>query len=526
MAVDNTPTQGGGSPGRTGGTVRRAERGAALTLLLILAVAAVVRFVNIGEQSLSIDEISDLRIAGGSIADILTFGDGFPPLYNLLLHFFLPFGDLAGRVLSSLCGLATIGITWGWAKRAAGVKTAAFAAAIVALAPLAIHFSTEGRAYALTTLLTAGSLWALWIALDEPSTGNWVRWGVISALGVYAHYFFALAIAAWVVVLIIEKRGRVPRSMWLGMITLGMLAAPALALLPGDMRLQLGFEEAVGVSPSAVLYAGYRLAGGFSLPPPPRELPTMALVEAARQAWLWIALLVPTAAFLLVQGYRSLGSTGRRIIGLCAAGLAVEAIVIHLTGVGFSIRYFPWLLIPFALWMAAGLVRVRPPWRWVPVAALLAVAVCSLVNRNLDPHYQVEDTRSVGTYLASSGALDYPVFVLGPDIVRPIMYYIDPARALTIPDEWNSGIGRLGYYAAEGLPLIGIPMLGDDFGLPDALSLIEEEAPPGSPYFLIYSRAPIWDTHGELLAELSDSDGLAVVKSAAGMDVYRGERAG
>jgi hypothetical protein len=526
MVVDNTPTEGGDSPGQAGVAVRHPERGAALALLLILAAAAVVRFVNIGEQSLSIDEISDLRIAGGSVADILTFGDGFPPLYNLLLHFLLPFGDLAGRVLSSLCGLATIGVTWGWARRAAGVKTATCAAAIVALAPLAVHFSTEGRAYALTTLLTAGSLWALWIALDEPSTGNWVRWGVISALGVYTHYFFALAIAAWVAVLVIEKRGRVPRPMWLGMITLGVLAAPALALLPGDMRLQLGLEEAVGISPSAVLYAGYRLAAGFSLPPPPRELPIMDLAEAARQAWLWITLLLPALAFLLVQGYRSLDSTGRRIVALCGAGLAVETAVIHFTGVGFSIRYFPWLLIPFALWAAAGVVRIRPPWRWVPTVALLAVAVCSLVNRNLDPHYQVEDTRSVGTYLASSGALDYPVFVLGPDIVRPIMYYIDPVQALTLPDEWDPEIGRLGYYAAEGLPLSGIPILGDDFSLPDALALIEKETPPGTPYYLVYSRAPIWDTRGELLAALRDVDGLAVAKSSAGVDVYRGERAG
>ncbi len=102
-------------------------------------MAATVRLVGIGQQSFSFDEIHELRIAHAGVADILTFGDGFPPLYNLLVHFLLPMGDLAGRVLSALLGVATVGVTWVWARRIAGVRVGTYAASIVALSPVAVR---------------------------------------------------------------------------------------------------------------------------------------------------------------------------------------------------------------------------------------------------------------------------------------------------------------------------------------------------------------------------------------------------
>ena len=520
----NTSADEGSSPQSPEPAGGRLERAAVPILLFILIAGAAIRFINIGQQSLSVDEISDLRIARAGIIDILTFGDGFPPLYNLLLHFFVPFGDLAGRVFSALCGVATVGVAWAWARRVAGRRVGTYTAAIVALSPLAIYFSTEGRAYGLMVLLAAGSLWSLWVALDEPSTLRWMRWGLISALGVYTHYFFAIALVAWLIVLIIEMRGRVSREMWLGIATLGALALPALALLPGDMAVQLGYEEAVGVAPSAVAYAGYRLIAGFSLPPPPREVLGLAFIDALKAAWVWIAVLAPVIGLLAWQGYRALHRTDRRrLLAMCISGVMLEGIAIQASGVGFAVRYLPWLLIPFSLWLAAGLAHLRPSWRWVSATALLVVALSSVVNRNLHPHYQVEDTRAAGAYLASSGVLDHPVLVLGPDIVRPIMYYIDRPRSLTLPEQWDSDIGRLGYYAVEGLPLIGIPIVGSGgSGLADALDSVDAHTQPGEPYYLVYTRMAEYDRDGELLSTLDARDALVLVESFAGIDVYRG----
>jgi len=63
------------------------------------------------------------------------------------------------------------------------------------------------------------------------------------------------------------------------------------------------------------------------------------------------------------------------------------------------------------------------------------------------------------------------------------------------------------------------------FDLPEALGLVDAHTQPGEPYTLVYSRPVSGDPNGELLGALSTRDGLTLVQSLAGMDVYRGERA-
>jgi len=45
--------------------------------------------------------------------------------------------------------------------------------------------------------------------------------------------------------------------------------------------------------------------------------------------------------------------------------------------------------------------------------------------------------------------MTYPVLVLDPSMIPPIEYYIDRAKALALPDQWDPEIGRLGYYPDE-----------------------------------------------------------------------------
>jgi hypothetical protein len=523
LPVDAGGSNPAGRPGVHDG-VRREH----LLLALILVLAAAVRLIGIGDQSFSIDEIHELRIASSDFLRIVTFGDGFPPLYNLLFHLVVPLGDLAGRVLSVLFGVATVVVVWGWARRIAGAAAGCCAAWFVALAPLAVQLSGEGRAYALMTLLAAISLWALWAALDDPSASRWVRWGLVSALGVYTHYLFAVLVAAWLVVALIEVRGRVERGMWLGIGVLGALSAPAVALLAGDVGPQMGLGSDTGLQLSEAAYAGYRLIAGFFLGPSARDLHGAGLVGAIKAAWVWVVVLAPLVGLLLVQGYRALGRvTRRRLLAVSVLGLLLESVAMKASGVGFGVRYLLWLVVPLSVWLGAGLVHLRPGWRRASAAVLLAVAAVSVVAGKLDPHHQGEDARAVADYLQSSGALQHPVLVLGPDMVRPIVYYIERTVALALPDDWDPDVGQLAYYPNGQLGFVGIPKLADgEFGLADALQLIDVHVRPGEPYHLVYARPFYWDHHGELLEALGARDGLLLVRSFAGMEVFQGVRCG
>ena len=496
-------------------------------LVLILLVAAALRFIGIGQQSFSIDEISELRIAHTDITDIVTFDDGFPPLYHLLLHFVLPLGDLSGRILSVFFGVATVGITWVWARRIAGGRVGFYAALLVAICPIAVDFSREGRAYGLMGLLVAASLWALWAALDDPSTLRWVRWGGLSVLGIYTHYLFVVLIAASVIVALVEVRGRSLRGMLIGIGVLTVLAAPVLAILPGDATLQVSASGA-GLRLGELLYAGYVVLAGFFLGPPERDLHYLGLGGAIRAGWVWMVLLVPVFGVLSVQGWRAASRpTRRRVLAFAIPGIVLGGVMMFATNAVIGPRYVLWLVVPLALWFGMGLARLRRYWRWASVAVLLVVAVSAAVARSVDPHRHVEDARGVAAYLEASGALDHPVLVSGMYRARTIVYYIDRPLALALPDQWDPETGRLGYYPDEQLRLISIPPLDSEgFGLSDALALVDAHTELGGPYDLVYSQAFHNDPQGELLLALSTRDGLSLVESFVGFDVYRGVRSG
>src|SRR5207253_1172569 len=85
-----------------------------------------------------------------------------------------------------------------------GRRTGLAGAAIVALNPFLIFYSTEARAYALMLLLGLLSTLALLRALDaSPSRWWWAMYAFFSCAALYTHYtvvfvlFAQLAWAAW-----------------------------------------------------------------------------------------------------------------------------------------------------------------------------------------------------------------------------------------------------------------------------------------------------------------------------------------
>jgi 4-amino-4-deoxy-L-arabinose transferase-like glycosyltransferase len=520
MAPNPEEPAAGASPGVP------AARSEKIWLGIILACAAAVRLVGIDHLSLSMDEVSELRIAHAAAGDIVSIGDGFPPLYHLLLHVFVGAGDIAARVVSAICGVAAVAVAWKWAGRIAGPRAARFTAGTIALAPLAVQLSREGRAYGLSLLIAALSLWALWHAIERPSSSNWALWGTVCAVGLYTHYMFVAVVAAEVLVAIFDKRLAAWREMLAGLVTLAVLAAPILLIIGHDLKVQASAAR-VDVGLIRMLYVPYGLAAGLSLGPSVRDLHTMSAAEALHAAWPWLVALIPTLAAIVVRGYRALDPISRRrLFVLILGGLAISVVAIRLSGVGLRVRYFAWLLIPLAVWAGAGLAALRGALRWAIIGILVVVVSFSLVGHELDPLHQPEDARSVASHLESSGALGDPVLVSGWYMARPIGYYLDAELALALPDVWDPDAGRLGYLPDDLPPLIGIPLLSDDdYPLEHALELIDSVVVPGSAYRLVYSRPFDGDPDGRLLGALRDRDGLELEASFAGIDIYRGARA-
>ena len=79
-----------------------------------------------------------------------------PPLHPLLLQGWLTMAgatDVAGRLFSAICGVATIGVVFLLARSGFDRPTGFWAAWLSALSPLLIYYSRETRMYAWLVLI-------------------------------------------------------------------------------------------------------------------------------------------------------------------------------------------------------------------------------------------------------------------------------------------------------------------------------------------------------------------------------------
>lgn len=129
--------------------------------------------------------------------------DGAPPLYYVLLHFWmLAFGrgDFAVRALSGVISVATLPFFW-YAGRRVGGRLAGWVVFFLALtSPFAIQYAATTRMYSLMILLSVLGFLALERALEAPTRRHLIELGVVTALILYTHYwgvYLVVSAGAW-----------------------------------------------------------------------------------------------------------------------------------------------------------------------------------------------------------------------------------------------------------------------------------------------------------------------------------------
>jgi len=159
-----------------------------------LAVAAGLFLRFWTRSDLWLDEALTVNIARQPIHEIPSYlkRDGAPPLFYVLLHFWIAlFGtsDTAVRSLAGLFSVVTVPLAWLAGKRLGGTIAAWAAMLLVATSPFAVRYATETRMYSLVALLTVLGYLALDRALRSPRPGNLVAVGAVAGLLLYSHYW-------------------------------------------------------------------------------------------------------------------------------------------------------------------------------------------------------------------------------------------------------------------------------------------------------------------------------------------------
>jgi mannosyltransferase len=284
--------------------------------------AAALRFAMLGVQSYHHDEIVTasrvLRDGFWHAMDAVGFSESAPPLYYAVAWLWTQLtgtGEVGLRSVSALAGIATVPVAYLLGAELSGRRAGIVAAALVAVNPMLIWYSQEGRAYALFVLLTALSLLFFVRALDRGRRRDSIGWGVASALALGTHYFAAFPIAAEALWLL-RRRGRKGGGAFPGL----WIVAAAGALLAPLVIHQASYAHAEWISHFSL---GHRLwetgltfalgeTGDIIARP---ERPPLAVVPGL--------VAIAALALLFLRGERRERRAGTILLGLAAVTFVV-----------------------------------------------------------------------------------------------------------------------------------------------------------------------------------------------------------
>jgi mannosyltransferase len=389
-----------------------------------VALGLVLRFWT--HSDMWLDEALTVNVARVPLHDLTDAlrRDGAPPLYYVLLHFWmrgLGTGDLATRSLAGIFGVLSLPLMWFAGRRLGGRSVAWAAALLLASSPFAIRYSTENRMYSLLIFLTLVGYLALTSALRKPRPGNLVVLGLTTAALLYTHYWaLYLVFVVGGMLLYRAVTGSREARRALGAVVAGcVLFVPWLPILSYQLR-HTGTPWAVPASFSAMVHA----VGGFAGGDP--SVSSAWDSSPTRGLGLIFLVLVLLAVFGAALDARRIEldlrtrPRARSVAFVTAAVLLIAIVVGRLSGSTFIDRYTAVVFSTFVLVVALGVVsfkdrRIR--YGVVAVAAALGLAV-SLSNVGAQRSQAAQVASAIDASARPGDVVGYCPDQLGPAVSR------------------------------------------------------------------------------------------------------------
>lgn len=365
------------------------------SLLGIIAttfLAAALRLPRLGYLGLRIDEGFTLLYSRQSWAAVLGF-EGYyaphPPLFFALAKL----GDLfvaesiASRAVAAVAGIATIPFVYRLGTRLLDERAGLAAALLVAVSPLHLEFSRDGRMYAPVTLAVVVAYDALVAYWQTPSVRMGVVYGVALAAAVYIDYSAAYALAPQALILAALVWRQRRRVGWL----VGGAVAAVIVYLPWlpqikktvdgvnqierrSEYLAASWDQVWGAVPFLVGLDGRASTSSMSWPNAWDRWPGLHT--------LYLLLLIPVGVVGLLSLRRN-----RLAQGVAAAlilGVPAMAVLISELSPGFAVRTLIPATVGWSLLASAVMARDRvvslPRWlRRIGVAGWCYLLVVSIV---------------------------------------------------------------------------------------------------------------------------------------------------
>lgn len=329
----------------------------ALVVGAVAVVAAGIALRFVAKSDMWLDEALTFNIARLPLSQLHAAlrRDGAPPLYYVLLHFWMgAFGtsDTAVRALSGFLSTLTLPFVWIGARRLGSRAVAGSAVVIVASSPFAVRYATENRMYALVIFLASAGLVALQRSLRRPAPGNLIAVALVCALLLYSHYWSIYLVGVTGLWLVYEAwRGSedIRHGARMSLVALGIGCLAFVPWLPTFVfqSQHTGTPWASPANFAAMVNAVTSFAGG----------PT----DAGRALALSYFALAGLGLFGIARGALHVDldlrtrSAGRPLALVLCGTLAAAIIGGYVSSSAFQARYASVVFVPLVLLVALGL---------------------------------------------------------------------------------------------------------------------------------------------------------------------------
>ncbi len=165
-----------------------------IALLAIVSLGLLLRVYNLGAASVYMDEAFTVAIAKLSVPNLIAAdtGDTNPPLYYLLLHYWIDlFGtsESAVRLLPALFGTLAIPVAYLVGRQLFDREAGIWGALLLAVSSFNIYYAQETRMYSLMVLLALVSMYFFLRLVQQASTAVSVGYVLSTALLLYTHVY-------------------------------------------------------------------------------------------------------------------------------------------------------------------------------------------------------------------------------------------------------------------------------------------------------------------------------------------------
>ena len=175
-------------------------------LVAVLALAATLRLIGLGEESFWFDEgytVAFVSLPFIKMLKCMPAHEPHPPLYFIIMKLwsYLGVSEVLLRFPSVICGVVTVWVLWLLVRENWGTTPAFAAALLCATSGITIWYSQEARMYSLVLLLAAFSMKYFLRFLSPsrpPEKSDSAGLVVITAALVYTHNVAVLLLAAQV----------------------------------------------------------------------------------------------------------------------------------------------------------------------------------------------------------------------------------------------------------------------------------------------------------------------------------------